>query len=154
MTDPLALDNQLCFALYNASRAVVRAYGPLLEPLGLTYPQYIALLALWQEDDVSVTQLGERLGLDSATLTPLLKRIETRGLVERKRDDADERVVRIRLTKAGNALRTQAKKIPAQIAARAGFSGQTSLTALCALRDELTDLTARLEQSPRARRRA
>ncbi|HEU4537170.1 MAG TPA: MarR family transcriptional regulator, partial [Polyangiaceae bacterium] len=81
--DALRLDRQLCFALYAASRALIRAYGPLLEPLGLTYPQYLVLLALWEDDRLSVSQLGERLALDSGTLTPLLKRLEQRGVVER-----------------------------------------------------------------------
>src|SRR5882724_6005209 len=91
----LLLDQQLCFAMYRASRALIRAYGPLLEPLGVTYPQYLALLVLWEEDGVSVKRLGERLSLDSATLTPLLKRLERPGLVERRRDEADECVVRV-----------------------------------------------------------
>src|SRR5438046_928275 len=83
--DLLHLDQQLCFALYRASRAVIRAYAPLLEPLGLTYPQYLALLVLWEQDGIAVKDLGERLALDSGTLTPLLKRLEQRGLVTRQR---------------------------------------------------------------------
>src|SRR3954462_6505588 len=94
----LHLDNQLCFALYSASLAMTKLYKPLLDELGLTYPQYLAMLALWQEDGQSVSQLGERLFLDSGTLTPLLKRLETAGLVVRERSVEDERRVHIRLT--------------------------------------------------------
>src|SRR3954454_4785619 len=110
--DPLLVDQQLCFALYNASRAVIRAYAPLLQPLGLTYPQYLVLLVLWERDGVAVKDLGARLALDSGTLTPLLKRLEERGYVARRRDTDDERVVRIHLTAAGRALRVRAKRIP------------------------------------------
>src|SRR5262245_57775875 len=106
--DALLLEQQLCFALYNASRALIRAYGPLLEPLGLTYPQYLAMLILWEEKSASVKKLGERLALDSGTLTPLLKRLEQRGLVTRRRDTEDERVVRIELTPEGQKLRSKA----------------------------------------------
>src|SRR5262249_29167321 len=105
--DPLQLDDQLCFALYSASRAVTRAYARLLQPLGLTYPQYLVLLVLWERDGVSVKQLGERLALDSGTLTPLLQRLDSQGLVEPRRGDDDERVVRIHLTAAGRALRSK-----------------------------------------------
>ena len=119
--DPLQLDDQLCFALYSASRAVIRSYAPLLDPLGLTYPQYLVLLVLWQRDGVAVHQLGERLALDSGTLTPLLKRLEQQGLVERRRGEDDERVVRIHLTPAGRALRGKARKIPMELACRAGY---------------------------------
>jgi DNA-binding MarR family transcriptional regulator len=110
----LRLDRQLCFALYAASRAMTRAYGPVLEPLGLTYPQYLVMLVLWETDDRTVGELGDRLGLDSGTLTPLLKRLEQRELIGRSRDPADERVVRIRLTDAGRALRDQATHVPAR----------------------------------------
>ena len=89
--DVLHLDQQICFALYNASRAVIRAYGPLLEPLGLTYPQYLVMLVLWEEKTSSVKELGQRLALDSGTLTPLLKRLEQSGLITRRRDASDER---------------------------------------------------------------
>src|SRR5512141_147840 len=96
--DPLHLEDQLCFALYNASRALTRAYAPLLAPLGVTYPQYLVLLVLWERDGLPVKELGERLTLDSGTLTPLLKRLEHQGLVERRRGEDDERIVRIHLT--------------------------------------------------------
>jgi DNA-binding MarR family transcriptional regulator len=141
--DPLHLDQQLCFALYAASRAVTRAYGPLLEPLGVTYPQYLALLVLWEEDGVPVKRLGERLYLDSATLTPLLKRLEQQGLVSRARDSEDERVVRIKLTAAGRALRAKARKVPQALACRAGCEPGDSeaLERLMRLRAELEQLT-------------
>ena len=108
----LRLENQLCFALYSATNAMIRAYRPWLEQLDLTYPQYLALLVLWQEDGVSVKQLGEQLHLDSGTLTPLLKRLEAKGLVTRGRRENDERVRVLVLTAAGQALRQQAAEIP------------------------------------------
>ena len=111
----LLLDNQLCFALYSTSLAMTRRYQPLLEALGITYPQYLALLVLWERDGLSVSELGERLFLDSGTLTPLLKRLETAGLVSRLRAADDERRVHITLTPAGRALKTQAMKIPGHI---------------------------------------
>lgn len=112
----LALDQQLCFALYAASLAMTKVYKPLLSPLGLTYPQYLVLLVLWEGDGITVSQLGARLVLDSGTLTPLLKRLETQGLVQRLRDVADERRVLLRLTPAGRALRAQAEAVPQAIA--------------------------------------
>ncbi len=112
----LLLDNQLCFALYAASRMIIRLYRPVLDPLGLTYTQYIALLALWERDGETVTALGERLYLDSGTLTPLLKRLEAQGLVERQRSTSDERTVRILLTERGRALKQQAAQVPAKVA--------------------------------------
>ncbi|MEP6859000.1 MAG: MarR family transcriptional regulator [Deltaproteobacteria bacterium] len=144
--DALLLDRQLCFALYSASRALTRAYGPLLEPLGITYPQYVVFLALWERDGRPVHELGTCLGLDSGTLTPLLKRLEERGLVERRRDREDERVVKIFLTADGKVLRTKAKKIPQQLADKAGYDVEDpkQLAALGRLRDELAALTARL----------
>lgn len=110
--DLLKLDHQLCFALYSASLAMTKLYKPLLDELGLTYPQYIAMLALWEEDGVTVSALGERLHLDSGTLTPLLKRLEAADYVVRLRDVDDERRVRIRLTPAGRRLRARAARIP------------------------------------------
>ena len=147
--DPLHLDEQLCFALYNAQRAVTRAYAPLLEPLGLTYPQYLALLVLWERDGLPVKQLGERLALDSGTLTPLLKRLEHQGLVERRRGELDERVVHIDLTARGRALRAKARKIPAELACRAGYdvASERSLHELVRLREELTQLARRLDRT-------
>ena len=111
-SDLLLLDNQLCFALYSASNAIVRAYRPLLEQLDLTYPQYLVMLVLWQQDGVSVKQLGEQLFLDSGTLTPLLKRLDVKGLVRRERSEQDERIRVLTLTEQGNALKKQAADIP------------------------------------------
>lgn len=146
--DPVpTLESQLCFALYRASRAMTRAYQPLLEPLGLTYPQYLVLLALWREDGVSVKALGEQLELDSATLTPLLKRLEHQDIVGRARCTQDERVVRIRLTDAGRALREKARVIPRAVARQAGFDPDDAgaLASLLELKAELERLTAALE---------
>ncbi|HEX5377152.1 MAG TPA: MarR family transcriptional regulator [Phenylobacterium sp.] len=114
--EALRLDRQLCFALYAASGLVTRAYRPLLEPLGLTYPQYLAMLVLWEASPRSVGELGEALGLDSGTLTPLLKRMAAAGLVTRTRDPADERRVLIGLTDQGQALRDRAATIPETLA--------------------------------------
>ena len=130
----LQLDHQLCFALYSSSLAMTKLYKPLLEPLGLTYPQYLAMLVLWEGDGVTVSQLGERLMLDSGTLTPLLKRLEAAGLVQRLRDSADERRVLLQLTREGRALKRRALAVPEAVACAAG----------CEL-DELARLTARLK---------
>jgi MarR family transcriptional regulator, organic hydroperoxide resistance regulator len=108
----LLLDNQLCFALYSASLAMTKLYKPLLAEIGLTYPQYLALLVLWERDGLMVSELGDRLSLDSGTLTPLLKRLEALGLVARIRDVNDERRVHITLTTAGRKLKSRAAKIP------------------------------------------
>jgi MarR family transcriptional regulator, organic hydroperoxide resistance regulator len=135
--DPQRLDQQLCFALYAATRAMTQAYAPLLQPLGLTYPQYLVMLLLWEEDGPSVKQLGERLELDSGTLTPLLKRLQAAGLLLRKRDRVDERVVRIHLTPAGRSLRGRARSIPRTVACNAGLG----LAELARLRTELRRLT-------------
>ena len=109
----LLLDNQLCFALYSTSLAMTKLYKPLLAALGLTYPQYLVMLVLWEQDDITVSALGERLFLDSGTLTPLLKRMEAVNLLSRIRSAQDERRVQIRLTAAGRKLKTQATKVPA-----------------------------------------
>ena len=111
----LQLDNQLCFALYSASLAMTKVYKPLLDELGLTYPQYLAMLVLWERDGLMVSELGDKLTLDSGTLTPLLKRLETSGYVSRIRAVEDERRVYITLTSSGRKLKTRAAKIPACI---------------------------------------
>ncbi|WP_239807132.1 MarR family winged helix-turn-helix transcriptional regulator [Croceicoccus hydrothermalis] len=111
--DPLLLDSQLCFKFYAASNLVNRLYAPVLSQLGLTYPQYLAMLVLWECDDQTVGALAARLYLDSGTITPLMKRLESAGLVSRMRDPADERRVRIRLTQAGRDLREAARSVPA-----------------------------------------
>ena len=110
--DPLKLENQLCFPLYVASREVIRLYHPHLAALDLTYTQYIAMMALWETGSMSVKELGERLYLDTGTLTPLLKGMEKKGLITRKRSETDERSVTVAPTEAGLALREQAQAIP------------------------------------------
>lgn len=111
----------LCFAFYSASHAFTRLYKPLLDELGLTYPQYLVMVALWEEDAQAVGGIGQKLGLESSTLTPLIKRLEGLGLVSRSRDAADERVVRVRLTPAGTALKEKARRIPGCILAATGL---------------------------------
>ena len=118
--DPLALENQFCFALYSASLAMTKTYKPFLDKIGLTYPQYLVMLVLWQQDDVLVKAIGEKLFLDSGTLTPLLKRLEAQSLIQRTRDEADERQVRITLTREGRALRKKAQSIPHQVLCASG----------------------------------
>lgn len=113
--DPLSLDNQFCFALYSTSLAITKTYKPFLDQLGLTYPQYLVMLVLWQRDDVLVKDIGEKLFLDSGTLTPLLKRLESAGLIVRTRDEVDERQVRITLSREGRALKKKAQDIPHQL---------------------------------------
>ena len=113
--DPLRLENQLCFPLYAASRKIVNLYTPYFKPLGITYTQYIVLMVLWAQDGVSVRELGERLYLDSGTLTPLLKKMESSGLVRRERAKEDERVTRIYLTEAGRALHEKCLEIPVHL---------------------------------------
>ena len=140
--DPaLLLDNQLCFALYSASLAMTKLYKPLLDALGLTYPQYLVMLALWERDGLMVSELSERLSLDSGTLTPLLKRMEAAGLLARLRDVSDERRVNITLSAAGRKLKAKASKVPACIlrATRCSLSEITALTRqVQALRERLT----------------
>jgi DNA-binding MarR family transcriptional regulator len=140
MTDHLRLDEQLCFALHAASRAMTAAYAPLLAELDLTYPQYVVMLVLWEKDGDSVSKIGDRLYLDSATLTPLLKRLEAHELVVRKRSSEDERVVEVFLTAAGKRLRAKAAGIPACMFEKV----ELSVTALRALRTQLQELTLRL----------
>ena len=117
----LKLENQLCFALYVSSREIIKGYKPLLDPLGLTYTAYITLLALWEKDKVPVRELGKRLHLDSGTLTPLLKKMEARGLVKRERSRQDERVVIITLTEQGHELKETAREIPRKLICASGF---------------------------------
>ena len=116
MKDPLLLENQLCFPLYAAAKEVVRCYRPFLEPLGLTYTQYIAMMALWEHKVLTINQLGKLLYLDSGTLTPMLKKMEQAGLLVRRRSEIDERSVVINLTPKGEALREQAINIPDEMA--------------------------------------
>jgi len=138
--DVLALDQQVCFALYTASRAVTARYRPLLDELGITYPQYLVLLVLWERDGQTVKELGTALRLDSSTLSPLLKRLEAAGLVTRSRRTDDERSVTIRLTETGSALRQRARAVPAQLVCEGGLG----IGELDALRETLVRLTAAL----------
>ena len=152
MSDPLHLDQQLCFALHAASRAMVGAYQPLLAELGVTYPQYLVLLVLWEEGTVRLARVGERLALDSGTLTPLLKRLEDNGIVERRRDANDERVVRLFLTASGRALHGRALSIPGELACRAGYEPDAAgLKSLNRLREALEALTRRLDDASTGR---
>ncbi len=144
-TAPLGLDRQLCFALYSTSLAMTRLYKPLLEPLGLTYPQYLVLLVLWEKDDQIVSALGERLFLDSGTLTPLLKRMEAAALIERRRASDDERRVHVRLTHAGRALRTLAARLPPQLLDASGCAAPE----LAQLTETLQSLRTRLQSAAR-----
>lgn len=143
----LELDRQLCFALYTASRAVVRAYAPLLEDAGLTYPQYVTMLVLWEDADRprSIGELGERLQLDSGTLTPLLKRLASMGYLKRSRDAEDERRVLVTLTAEGLALRDRLAAVPESFLGCLGMD----VADASALRDQLTELAASLEAGPR-----
>src|SRR3954465_7776748 len=129
---PLRLDNQICFAVYSAAHAFNRVYKPLLDRLSLTYPQYLVMLALWERDGVAVKDIGERLFLDSGTLTPLLKRLEGAGLVKRTRSSADERQVMVALTSQGHELRERARTLPQSILSAA----QCSLSEIAAMKDE------------------
>jgi DNA-binding MarR family transcriptional regulator len=122
-SNELALDRQVCFALYSASRAVIRMYRPLLDELGLTYPQYLVLLVLWERGEVTVKDLGAALELDSGTLSPLLKRLESAGMVRRRRAAGDERSVVVETTAEGQALRERAKSVPRQIGCATGLAG-------------------------------
>lgn len=141
--DAPRLNRQVCFAMYSASRAATAAYRPMLDDLGLTYPQYLVMLVLWEEQPRSVRELGEELGLDSGTLSPLLKRLEALGLVERRRSAKDERRVEVFLTDAGAALSAKASRLPQQLADAAGLSPAE----LDQLRDTLGRLTAALHSS-------
>ena len=136
----LKLENQLCFALYSTSLAMTKVYKSLLAVLGLTYPQYVVMLVLWEKDDLMVSEIGERLFLDSGTLTPLLKRLESSALVTRQRDKQDERRVRVKLTNTGIALKQQASHVPACVIAQT----QAHLPKLRTLSQDLKTLRAHL----------
>ena len=142
--DLLALDRQVCFALAVASRNVIGLYRPLLEPMGLTHPQYLVMLALWEESPLTVTELGRRLSLEPATLSPLVKRLEVGGLVTRERDPRDVRALAVSLTTKGRRLRARAERIPPAILARLGMS----LGDLETLRDGLTQLIDASRREP------
>jgi DNA-binding MarR family transcriptional regulator len=137
---PLLLGNQLCFAVYSTAHAFNRFYKPLLDRLGLTYPQYLVMLVLWEQDGVPVKEIGERLFLDSGTLTPLLKRLEAAGLVKRTRSTEDERQVLVALTPQGQALKEKARNVPQSILA----ASECSVAELVALKSEIVTLRDRL----------
>ncbi|SMQ70254.1 transcriptional regulator, MarR family [Devosia lucknowensis] len=137
------IDQMLCFAVYSAGHAFTRFYKPRLDALDLTYPQYLAFLVLWERDDITVKALGDKLFLDSGTITPLLKRLEARGLVSRRRDEDDERQVRIRLTPEGLALKDKALAIPLAVIEGTGMT----LAAAEAMRQELLALRGRLDDA-------
>ena len=143
-SDPLALDRQVCFALAAASRSVIALYRPVLEPLGLTHPQYLVMLALWESSPRSATEISDALYLEPATLSPLLKRLEAAGLIERRRGVVDERSLSVELTMAGRELRDRAEQVPGQILTLL----QMDLGRLESTRDALTEL---LEASSKAR---
>jgi DNA-binding MarR family transcriptional regulator len=136
----LRLDNQICFAVYSAAHAFNRVYKPLLDRIGLTYPQYLVMLALWERDGVPLKEIGERLFLDSGTLTPLLKRLESAGLVKRSRSTEDERQVMIALTAQGQALKDKARSVPLSIL----DASSCSVAELSDVRDEIVALRDRL----------
>ncbi len=136
----LQLDNQLCFALYSTSLAMTKVYKPLLDALGLTYPQYLAMLVLWERDGLMVSELGDKLYLDSGTLTPLLKRLESSGLISRIRAVEDQRRVYITLTSSGRKLKTRAAKIPSCILS----ASQCSVPELVALTSQVQALRKKL----------
>jgi DNA-binding MarR family transcriptional regulator len=140
MGDGLRLEEQLCFALYAASRAMTGAYTRVLAELELTYPQYLVMLVLWETDGARVSLIGERLHLDSATLTPLLKRLEARGVIERRRSQRDERVVEVHVTAEGKRLRRKATEVPRAMVRCANLS----LAEIAVLRGQLTELTSQL----------
>nr|WP_321986902.1 MarR family transcriptional regulator [uncultured Lichenicoccus sp.] len=144
--DGLTLDQMFCFAVYSAGHAMNRVYKPLLDALGLTYPQYLVMLVLWEQDDRTVGQVGERLFLDSSTLTPLLKRLECAGVLKRERDSSDERQVRLRLTPEGHTLRERARGLPACIARATG----QSVPELRRLQGEIQQLRGALHEAAAA----
>ena len=142
-SDPLKLDAMLCFAVYAAGHAFTRFYKPRLDALGLTYPQYLVFLVLWEGDGLTVKALGDKLFLDSGTITPMIKRLEARGLMQRTRDTVDERQVRVTLTEAGRTLREQALAIPLAVGTALGGNPSDG----DALRESLHLLRERLDAS-------
>lgn len=146
MKDELKLDTFLCFALYTANHAMNRVYKPLLEEMQITYPQFLVLVTLWEEDEQTVGSIGEKLLLESSTLTPLLKRLETAGYITRARSSRDERQVIIRLSDQGRAMREKAQKIPGNIVAATGCSSDE----VQRLRQEISDLRTALDKKASA----
>lgn len=140
----LKLENQLCFAVYACSREIIKLYRPILDKLGLTYTQYVTLLALWERDQVMVKELGARLYLDSGTLTPLLKKLELMGLITRTRDKADERNVVIALTEQGLSLKEQALCVPVELFNQVGVSEEE----VVAVRTQVAELLRKMQHLP------
>ncbi|WP_256576188.1 MarR family winged helix-turn-helix transcriptional regulator [Pseudomonas sp. KK4] len=141
-SDFAPLNDFLCFSIYSASHALTQFYRPMLESLGLTYPQYLLMVTLWSEDDQIIKDLGSKLFLESSTLTPLVKRLESAGLVTRNRDPQDERQVRVKLTKAGWALKAEALKVPNCIQDAVGLSAEKIMeiqAAVAGIRDRLIE---------------
>jgi DNA-binding MarR family transcriptional regulator len=137
--EALRLDNQLCFALYAASRAMTQAYRPALDALGLTYPQYLAFLVLWEQDGIALKEMGDKLMLDSGTLTPLIKRMEKSGWVKRERDPEDERRIQVKLTAKGRALKKRAPTVADSVLCRVEAPEQ--LKRVIGMREQLKELT-------------
>ncbi len=141
--EALMLDNQLCFQLYSVSRTMTKLYQPLLKPLGLTYPQYLVMLVLWEMPmghKHTVTTLGRKLRLDSGTLTPLLKRLEAKRMIQRRRSQVDERQVWVRLTGLGESLKQQAKRVPQKLLAASNSSAEEAASVRSTLRSLLASL--------------
>lgn len=137
----LMLDNQLCFALYVCSKEIIKKYKPLLDPIGLTYTSYITLMALWEKDNVNIKDLGQKLFLDSGTLTPLLKKLETLGFVERTRSITDERNVYIKLTKSGRDLKLKASSIPTDLICSTNLDPENAMKLLDSLHQFMKQIT-------------
>ncbi len=143
--EAMKLSNQLCFPLYAASRSVINLYTPWLKPLGLTYTQYIVLLVLWEKDGITVGEICDRLMLDNGTLSPLLKKMQQAGIIDRKRSEADDRVVLISLTEEGKELQEKAKDIPGKVACCVDLAPEKAQT-LFALLNELLENQKKKEQ--------
>lgn len=141
--EQLALDNQFCFALYSTNLALHKLYRQLLAPMNLTYPQYLVMLVLWEKDDITVSEIGERLFLDSATLTPLLKRLESAGMIRRQRSRQDERQVVITLSESGRELQQQAASIPQAIGCAMACDNATLLD----IKQQLEELRQKFQRA-------
>ena len=148
-SDPLRLENQLCFPLYAGAKEVVRMYTPLLNEIGLTYTQYIAMMVLWQEKALTVKALGRRLFLDAGTLSPLIKKLEQKGYVTRKRDEEDERSVILTLTQSGAQLKARAEEIPAKIASCVPLTGEEAGTLYALLYKILDNVNVKEDEDDR-----
>jgi DNA-binding MarR family transcriptional regulator len=139
--NPLHLDEQLCFSLYNASRLMTKAYDPLLKELNLTYPQYLVMLVLWENQNIAVKDISDRLNLDSGTLSPLLKKLQTKGFIEKTRLDIDERIVAITLTKEGELLQKEAIKIPEKMFCRLNLEEKEFLGLRAKIKNLISNLS-------------